>query len=90
MQIAFSRIWVRVTVSITYDDIDYTTKEMVISRLTKLADFYHSDYCLHLYCYFRNVSADMSSGLLQLNRVQVLSIPVLLLASGQDWTWLSP
>ena len=31
-------------------------------------DFYHygfSDYCLHLYCYFHNVSADMSSDLLQ-------------------------
>ena len=30
--------------------------------------FYHkgfSDYCLHLYCYFHNVSADMSSSLLQ-------------------------
>ena len=24
-----------------------------------------SDYCLHLYCYFHNVSAYMSSGLLQ-------------------------
>ena len=24
-----------------------------------------SDYCLHLYCYFHNVSADMSFGLLQ-------------------------
>ena len=24
-----------------------------------------SDYCLHLHCYFHNVSADMSSGLLQ-------------------------
>ena len=23
------------------------------------------DYCLHLYCYFHNVSANMSSGLLQ-------------------------
>ena len=33
----------------------------------KLVNFYHSgfsDYCLHLYCYFRNVSADMSSCLL--------------------------
>ena len=33
---------------------------------TKLVDFYHegfSDYCLHLYCYFHNVLADMSSGL---------------------------
>ena len=30
--------------------------------------FYHygfSNYCLHLYCYFYNVLADMSSGLLQ-------------------------
>ena len=30
--------------------------------------FYHqgfSDYCLRLYCYFHNVSADMSFGLLQ-------------------------
>ena len=30
--------------------------------------FYHlafSDYCLHFYCYFHNVSVDMSSGLLQ-------------------------
>ena len=30
--------------------------------------FHHSgfsDYCLYLYCYFHNVSADMSSGLLQ-------------------------
>ena len=30
--------------------------------------FYHwgfLDYCLHLYCYFHNVSANMSSGLLQ-------------------------
>ena len=25
-----------------------------------------SDYCLHLYCYFHNVSADMSTGLLQI------------------------
>ena len=24
-----------------------------------------SDYCLHLYCYFHNLSADMSSGFLQ-------------------------
>ena len=35
---------------------------------TKHDDCYHSgfsDYCLHLYCYFHNVSADMSSGLLQ-------------------------
>ena len=34
----------------------------------KLNEFYHSgfsDYCLHLYCYIYNVSADMSSGLLQ-------------------------
>ena len=34
----------------------------------KLDEFYHkgfSDYCLHLYCYFNNVSADLSSGLLQ-------------------------
>ena len=72
-----------------------------------------SDYCLHLYCYFHHVSADMSSGLLQVfvelgnlhgtsnyvfywihdcsdsvshNRVQVLSIPVLLIACSQDWT----
>ena len=80
--------------------------------------FYHlgfSDYFIHLYCYFHNVSADMSSGLLQVfvelgtytelriksfiestevacshsvshNRVQVLNIPVLLLAFCQDWT----
>ena len=34
----------------------------------KLDDFYYlgfSDYCHHLCCYFHNVSADMSSGLLQ-------------------------
>ena len=52
------------------------------------------DYCL--YCYFHNVSADMSSGLLQvfvelgnhisINQVQVLSISVLLLTCSQDWT----
>ena len=71
------------------------------------------DYCLHLYCYFHNVLADMSSGLLQVfvklrnlhglrtmsliestgvacsdsishNWVQVLSIPILLLACSQD------
>ena len=85
---------------------------------TKLDDFYpwgFSQYFLHLYCYFHNVSVDMSSGLLQvfvelgnlhgtsnpvlylihggrlfwfLNhyRVQVLRIPVLLLACSQDWT----
>ena len=84
----------------------------------KLDDFYHegfSDYCLYLYCYFQNVSADMSTALLQVfvklrnlqgtsnyvlywihgvpcsdsvcyNRVQELSIPVLLLACSQDWT----
>ena len=73
-----------------------------------------SDYCLDIYCYFHNVSADMFSGLLQVfvelgnlhgtssfiwstgvtcsdsvvyhNRVQALSIPVLLLAFSQDWT----
>ena len=71
-----------------------------------------SDYCLHIYCYFHNVSADMPSDLLQVfvdlgnlhrtsfiestgvacsdpvshNRVQVLSILVLLLACSQDWT----
>ena len=74
-----------------------------------------SDYCLHLKSYFHNVSANMSSGFLQVfvelgnlhgtsnyvlywihgvassdsvshNRVQVLSIPVLLLVSSQDWT----
>ena len=31
-------------------------------------DLYHrvfSDYCLHLYCYFQKVSADISSGLIQ-------------------------
>ena len=36
--------------------------------LTKLDDFYRSvfsDYCLHLYCYIQNVSAYMSSSLLQ-------------------------
>ena len=64
------------------------------------------NYCFYLYCYFHNVSADISSGLLQVfvelgnlhgtsnndlysvshNRVQVLSIPVLLLACSQDWT----
>ena len=37
---------------------------------THTDNFYHkgfSDYCLHLYCYcyFHNVSIDMSSGLLQ-------------------------
>ena len=84
----------------------------------KLDDFYHkgfSDYSPHLYCYFHNVSADMSSGLLQVfvelgdlhwtsnyvlywiqgvtcsdfvsyNRVQMISIPVLLLACSPDWT----
>ena len=34
----------------------------------KLDGFYHLeylDYCLHLYCYIHNVSADMSVGLLQ-------------------------
>ena len=34
----------------------------------KPLDFYHegfSDYCLPLYCNFLNLSADMSSGLLQ-------------------------
>ena len=75
-----------------------------------------SDYCLHLYSYFHNVSVDMSSGLLQVffelgnfhgssnyvlywihrvtcsdsvthHRVQVLSIPVFLLACSPDWTW---
>ena len=38
---------------------------LVKISVTKLDDFYHkgfSDYCLHLYCYFHNVSADMSSG----------------------------
>ena len=80
-------------------------------------DFYYKgflDYCLHLYFYFPNVLADMSSSLLQVfvelgnlqgtlnyvlywihgvacsdsvshNWVQVLSIPVLLLACSQDW-----
>ena len=28
-------------------------------------DHWFSDYCLYLYCYFPNVSADISSGLLQ-------------------------
>ena len=35
---------------------------------TKLDDFYHSgfsDHCLKLYCYIHNISADISSGLLQ-------------------------
>ena len=27
--------------------------------------FHRKDYCLHLYCYFHNVSADISSGLPQ-------------------------
>ena len=81
-----------------------------------MVNFYHegfSDYCLHLYCYFHNISADMSLGFLQVfvelgnlhgtsnyvfiestgmacsdsvshNSVQVLSIPVLLLACSQD------
>ena len=75
-----------------------------------------SDYCLHLYCYIHNVSADMSSGIFPVflvefeslhgtsNRVrylihrgrliwfrnhkwiQVLSVPILLIACTQDWT----
>ena len=74
-----------------------------------------SDYCLHLYCYFHNVSADMSpvffrcfsnsgtyteflttsfiettrvtcSDSVSHNRIQVLSIPVLLLVCCEDWT----
>ena len=85
---------------------------------TKTSDFYHwgfSDYCLHLYCYFHNVSAGRSSAFFRClsnsgtctvlrttsfflstevacshsvnhNRVQVLRIPVLLLACSQDWT----
>ena len=40
----------------------------------KLDDFYYSgflDYYLHLYCYIHNVSADMSSGLLQVFHVEL-------------------
>ena len=47
--------------------IDVSDIEYLRISETKL-DFYHegfSDYCLHLYCYFHNVSADMSSGFLQ-------------------------
>ena len=41
---------------------------LIIFRAANKINFYHwrfSDYCLHLYCYFYHVSADMSSGLLQ-------------------------
>ena len=41
------------------------TEVVEISEM-KLDDFYHegfSDYCLHLYCYFHNVSDDISSNM---------------------------
>ena len=41
---------------------------MLLHKVNFFLVFYHkgfSDYCLHLYCYFHNVSADMSSGFLQ-------------------------
>ena len=40
----------------------------------KLDDFYHQgflNYCLNLYCYFHNISSDMSSGLLQVFFVKI-------------------
>ena len=41
---------------------------VILGPEVKKSHFYHwgfSDYCLHLYCYFHNVLADMFSGLLQ-------------------------
>ena len=45
-------------------------KGTCLAHLRNLEDVFHLfffflDYCLHLYCYFHNVSADMSSSLLQ-------------------------
>ena len=58
--------------------IDYYSRWIEISHLQKttsgsIVNNYKSvflslrvsDYCLHLYCYFHNVSDDMSSGFLQ-------------------------
>ena len=49
------------------EDGGYFVRE-IMQFLFEIEINYHlgfSDYCLHLYCYFHNVSADMSSDLLQ-------------------------
>ena len=54
------------------EDVALNNLQWLICHKTKPnlrnLDFYHqgfSDYCLHLYSYFHNILADMSSGLLQ-------------------------
>ena len=53
----------RVNITVHWSDdtlpciIDYDASDITISGF--------SDYCIHLYCYIHNVSADMSSSLLQ-------------------------
>ena len=49
----------------------------VLISETKLDDIYHSeflDYCLQLYCYIHDISADVSSGLLQVFLVELESL----------------
>ena len=49
---------------------------------TKLGDFYHSrfsDYCLHLYCFIQNVSADMSTGLLHVSEFQRQNLKIFII-----------
>ena len=46
-----------------------------------------SDYCLHLYCYFHNILADMSSGLLQVF-VELWNFTELRTTSFIESTWV--
>ena len=50
----------------------WKAQETQITEIFYLSRF--SDYCLHLNCYIHNVSADMSSGLLQVLLVELVSL----------------